>query len=268
MNIMSYFDDIEFIGADAQARCLAQLDRSFPQSYSFEFLRSGRMRHSVNGSPSVVIERPCVFWHHPSCRYSYGAVDSSGWDHHWVLMRGERPRRMLEESLMKEFPCGYAFIREPELFDAEFHALIELALSPGGSRFGEAAAALERALSLALKLASPGPEGLAACGPFDGILETMKLNPLKDYDFAALASSCGMSYGHFRRRFRELSGMAPKEHLLHLRMRLAARMLQERGRQVKDVALATGYRDPAQFTKMFKSRLGVSPEEYRRCLPS
>jgi len=267
MNIMSYFDDIEFIGADAQARCLAQLDRSFPQTYSLEFLRSGRMRHSVNGSPSVILERPCVFWHHPSCRYSYGAVDSSGWDHHWVLMRGERPRRMLEESLMKEFPCGYAFIREPELFDAEFHALLDLALSPSGLRFGEAAAALERVLSLALKLSSPGSESSRPGEPFERILETMRINPLKEFNFEALAAANGISYGHFRRRFRELAGMAPKEHLLHLRMRLAARMLQDRSRQVKDVALAMGYRDPAQFTKIFKARLGVSPEEYRRCLP-
>ncbi len=264
---MGYFDDIEFIDGAAKPRCLARLNRRFPETFSLEFLHSGRMYCGIDGGPRAILERPCVFWHHPAHRYDYGATGAEGWDHHWLLMRGERPRRMLEESLMPLFPSGCAFLREPELFNEEFHSLLELALSPELSRRHEAVALLERMLARILRLAAPASEDGTRERPFEALLETICLNPLKDYDFEALAASFGLSYGHFRRRFRELSGRAPKECLLHARMRLAAEMLRSPDRQVKEVALALGYKDPAQFTKMFKSRTGVSPEAYRRCLP-
>src|SRR3954462_10480985 len=53
----------------------------------------------------------------------------------------------------------------------------------------------------------------------------------------------------------------------HLRARLraaAAAMRADPQRTVRDVSLAVGYRQPAQFAKAFRREFGVSPAVYRR----
>jgi AraC family transcriptional regulator of adaptative response / methylphosphotriester-DNA alkyltransferase methyltransferase len=52
----------------------------------------------------------------------------------------------------------------------------------------------------------------------------------------------------------------------HLRARLraaAASLRADPGQTVREVALAVGYHQPAQFAKAFRREFGVSPAEYR-----
>lgn len=217
---------------------------------------------SVNNSPRIVIEGPCAFWHYPTYLYSYGAVDADGWDHHWVTFRGQRAMRILEDCLFPLFPSGYARVVEPDLFDEEFHTFIALCMSPDQRRHPETVAMLER-LVAQLVVWKNTPLDKAGYAAFDPLFESIKLNPLKVLDFKRIASRMGMSYGNFRRLFKLYSGRSPHDFVLHCRMSMAARMLQMPSRQIKDVAMAMGYFDPAQFTKLFKSRMGMPPEEYR-----
>jgi AraC-like DNA-binding protein len=77
----------------------------------------------------------------------------------------------------------------------------------------------------------------------------------------------GLSYSHFRRLFRRFAGCSPHEYLLRCRMRRAARDLRDTGRQVKDVAAEAGYDDPAQFCKLFRKKIGLSPGRFRQGVP-
>ncbi len=263
VSIMGYFEDIEFLGGSFDERCLAQMDRRFAGTCSLEFLASGRMHCSIDGGPSMVISRPCVFWHHPDHRYKYGASDAQGWSHHWILMRGERPLRMLEGFLMPSFPSGFAPLASPELFDRGFHRLLEMILSPGRARHAAAVALLE---SLLASLASPE----AATGAelrFEDLFQSISSAPAKEWNFHYVARSFGLSYGHFRRRFKELSGRSPHDFVLQCRVMRAAELLRLPELQVKEIAAECGCPDQAAFSKAFKARMGSSPESYRKCLP-
>jgi AraC-like DNA-binding protein len=91
----------------------------------------------------------------------------------------------------------------------------------------------------------------------------MRAAPCREYDFAAAARQLNLSYSHFRRLFRQQQQRAPHDFLLHARMALAARELEDPARQVKDVAAACGYPDPARFSKLFRAKIGLSPQLYR-----
>jgi len=43
--------------------------------------------------------------------------------------------------------------------------------------------------------------------------------------------------------------------------------LQNTAQQVKEVAAAVGYDDIPQFSKLFKKKIGVSPQHYRDIIP-
>jgi AraC-like DNA-binding protein len=86
-------------------------------------------------------------------------------------------------------------------------------------------------------------------------------------DFESLATNLHLSYSHFRRLFRRHIGKSPHDYLLLCKMQRAARDLQRSGRQVKDVAYEAGYDDPAQFSKLFKKKIGLSPQQFRDAMP-
>ena len=66
-----------------------------------------------------------------------------------------------------------------------------------------------------------------------------------------------------QRAFTDAGQSFRAEHL-RARLRAAAASLRTNPRQtVREVALAVGYRQPAQFAKAFRREFGVSPAEYR-----
>ena len=57
--------------------------------------------------------------------------------------------------------------------------------------------------------------------------------------------------------------MTPLQYLTRLRIQKAKELLQYLD-QIGTVAELVGYSDPLYFSRIFKSRTGVSPTEYRK----
>lgn len=79
-----------------------------------------------------------------------------------------------------------------------------------------------------------------------------------------LSKRAFMSDTYFRRLFRELYGRNPLEYLNSLRLSHARVLLLEAASGVGEVAAASGFSDVKYFSTFFKSKLGVTPSEYRR----
>lgn len=265
---MTYFDDIRFVDGAVTPQCRAIMNRRFPATYSIEFLLDGSMFSIIDRGPRVILDRPTLFWHHPRHHYRYGAVDSRGWDHHWVLIAGPRAKRIVETGLMSLSPAGYLLVPEPRVCAALFHELVAIIHDQSPHRHPSAVLCLERLLALVsdwIRRADDHPvvfyEGV-------GILaEAIERDPCRRFNWPAEARRLHLSYGHFRRLMRIRLGRPPHEHLLMCRMRHAVRLLQDHRRPVKAVAGDLGYDDVAQFSKLFKKIIGFSPNAYRQALP-
>ena len=57
--------------------------------------------------------------------------------------------------------------------------------------------------------------------------------------------------------------MSPQEYLIETRMRKASDLLGRSNDPVRSVAAECGYDDALAFSKVFKSRFGLNPSEYR-----
>ncbi len=80
-----------------------------------------------------------------------------------------------------------------------------------------------------------------------------------------LARAAGMSRSIFAMRFKQLTGNAPLDYLLRLRMRTACQALGLGHANVAGVAYDIGYHSESAFSNAFKRVMGASP---RRFLPS
>jgi len=97
----------------------------------------------------------------------------------------------------------------------------------------------------------------------ESVIEYMQNNLNHNLRLEDFAREAGMSVSHFSERFRTQTGQSPMAYFIHLRMRLACRLLDLSGKPVKTVAIETGYRDPYYFSRVFKNSMGLSPEKYR-----
>lgn len=79
-----------------------------------------------------------------------------------------------------------------------------------------------------------------------------------------LAALSDMTLSDFRRYFRKLFGLFPKEYLIRLRIKYAKSLLNLGSFSVSEVAALTGYSDLAHFSREFSKRTGISPSAYTK----
>lgn len=79
----------------------------------------------------------------------------------------------------------------------------------------------------------------------------------------AIAAVAGVHPVHLARVFRRHFGMTVGEYTRGLRVTDAARQLSNTERPLAEIALAAGFADQSHFTRVFKTRMGVTPAIYR-----
>ncbi|MDR1444393.1 MAG: helix-turn-helix transcriptional regulator, partial [Treponema sp.] len=68
---------------------------------------------------------------------------------------------------------------------------------------------------------------------------------------------------YLSRRFKEETGKNISDAVADFRLQEACRLLGETERKINQVAALVGYESPAYFSRIFRQKYGVSPQEYR-----
>ena len=84
--------------------------------------------------------------------------------------------------------------------------------------------------------------------------------PLRLEDMARVAN---LSPYHFARQYKKLTGLAPMQHFIRLRLQHACRLLDTTALPIKQVAVDVGYPDAQYFSRSFCRTFGLSPHAYR-----
>jgi AraC-like DNA-binding protein len=85
-----------------------------------------------------------------------------------------------------------------------------------------------------------------------------------DLTIEHLASLCNLSVAAFRRTFKSVMTMSPREYWTQFRLRMAASMLAGTGSTVADVYHAVGFTSQSSFNKLFLAEYGIAPGAWRR----
>ena len=79
-----------------------------------------------------------------------------------------------------------------------------------------------------------------------------------------LANQFGMSKRTLIRRFNSALAMSPNSYIQTVRIEAARKLLEETDRTVDVVMNEVGYEDGSSFRRLFRSKTGLTPTEYRR----
>ena len=78
-----------------------------------------------------------------------------------------------------------------------------------------------------------------------------------------LAKKIGISRSYLVKLMKQETGMSPQEYLIETRMRRAADLLSRSNDSIRTIAAECGYEDALAFSKVFKSRYGCNPSDFR-----
>ena len=100
-----------------------------------------------------------------------------------------------------------------------------------------------------------------------------RLHRARDYARACLdqpvninemAGVACLSTNHFLRTFKQAFQQTPHQYLTRLRIERAQSLLTQTDHRVTDICFAVGFESIGSFSSLFRQRVGLAPEEYRR----
>jgi transcriptional regulator GlxA family with amidase domain len=86
----------------------------------------------------------------------------------------------------------------------------------------------------------------------------------EDIDIPQMAQRASMPVRTFTRRFRQALGMTPNQYLQDLRIENGRDLLKSTDLSIQDVAENVGYKDTAYFSRVFKTKVGLTPSDYKK----
>ncbi len=83
-----------------------------------------------------------------------------------------------------------------------------------------------------------------------------------ELDIEKFASEIGVSRMQLYRKLSAITDMTVKEFIRDIRLKRAAQLLNQKNRNVSEIAYAVGFRDLSHFRKCFRQKFGMSATEY------
>lgn len=96
------------------------------------------------------------------------------------------------------------------------------------------------------------------------VLEYIHEDPFRPIVLADLTACAGVKKTLFLQSFRKVTGTSPKQYIIELRLEYARELLLETQLPVSRIAEQCGFPDAFYFSRRFKARFSLSPQQYRK----
>lgn len=140
--------------------------------------------------------------------------------------------------------------------------IIELAIDPAFKSQLQASVALQQLL-IEIHSENKSLQKKGKYTEINDLVQLLKDNTSKWWTIEEMAEFCNLSEPQFRKVFKAVIGMSPKNYIDKLKIQQAAEMLSSGKMKINDLSKKLGYMDPFHFSRRFKELTGMSPEKYR-----
>ncbi len=96
------------------------------------------------------------------------------------------------------------------------------------------------------------------------VIQKMNKEYEKNYTLDEYAKMCNMSKFHFLRIFKDITGASPLEYRNKIRLDHAKELLVDTNIPINEIGRSVGYSSDAYFCDAFKTKIGISPSQYRK----
>jgi AraC-like DNA-binding protein len=199
----------------------------------------------------------------PRSWHRYRPDEATGWEELWIELEGPVVDRLITAGLLSADARVVPSHRPAELEQLlrAIHSMV-FEIKTASNEAERGALGLQ---ALALVAGETDAKGASAHrATWVREAEHRMAANLRDAPRAqVLARELGVSYSHFRREFRRVTGMAPHRYLARLRLDRARRLLGSSGVGLDQLADRLGYSSAFHLSAAFKQEFGVSPKTWR-----
>jgi len=196
-----------------------------------------------------------VFFVRPGELVYYEASKDDPWSYIWVGFAGDKCEELLCSTPLGDSKCT----GEMPYLRSTFERIKSFS---NGGHISELAlcAMIYEMLALMQKQASAHAKGDYVARTADFI----RANYAMPITIESIAKMIGLDRRYLCRLFAIETGQTPKEFLVNTRLERAAMFLSSPDITVSEAACSVGYTDVFNFSKMFKKKYGVSPQQYKK----
>lgn len=235
-----------------------------PRYYGIQFNYSGIVRLRINHGTQFEVSGPHVFLTYPGKFFEYGS-NGSPRHHNYICTYGPRIQQYIRGGLWFVDPeAPLIRISHADKFLRIMMEIMSLTRLPGLTppravllfedlllRIREEAAAEQRHIPYQADL-------------LNDLIRKINAAPEANWDFVREAEKLHVTPTHFRRIFKEITGLPPQQFLLHTRLNKAAELLKMTTKPVKEIASLSGWENVFYFSRLFRLKYYISPIQYRR----
>ena len=196
--------------------------------------------------------------------HSYWADPAHPWSIYWCHAAGSIAAKFGQDLLGHRASPVLGIGDYPRLAALFLEMLDELEQGYGLDRLLPSSTALSHLLGLAWKFSRiQGDDGIGSMLRVRQVVEQMRQVPEKSMSVGALAAMANLSVSQFCALFKRITGFAPVDYSLHMRIQRACELLDTTDQPIKRVASEMGFSDPLYFSRIFRKVQGMSPKAYR-----
>lgn len=173
---------------------------------------------------------------------TYTADTVDPWVYQWIGFDGALSKRF--EELPDVFPMSASFIQE--MLDADGEEMMEYCI----------VSALYRMYAALFSKQTVSNEYVRS------VKDYIRAVYMQDLSVEEIAAGMNLNRRYLSRFFKQKTGQTIQEYLIAIRMEEACKLLSQ-GHTVNEAAILCGYRDPINFAKMFRKKMGISPGRWR-----
>ena len=260
---MDFFSGLTFSmsGSDPQSTGYVHNE---PRYYGIQFNYSGPLCLRVNSGRQFEVNGPHVFLTYPGHYFEYGPTAMASRHHNYICTCGPRIRRYIDGGLWTIDPGSPPIpVPHAEKFLRTMLEIMTLVRIPGLT--APRAVLLFEDLLLRIREAATAEQKHIPyqVEQLNALIRKISAAPEKDWDFRNEADKLHVTPTHFRRIFKEITGLPPQQFLLHNRLNKAAELLKSSRKPVKEIASLSGWENIFYFSRLFRQKYYISPIQYR-----
>ena len=227
------------------------------KDYYFLYVSSGTLELVLPQS-RVIMSKGNFVIIPPQTKYQYAHTEGK-LEYFWVHFTGSQVQNLLSEYELPLYPT-VCFVEDDGSVGRKFGNLFDACAKQDRFRARDLAAIFDRLMIfLARRSANNGRDDRVLAASMR-MMHTAYHTELR---VAQLAKAENLSVSRYNAIFRKLMGRSPVDYLTELRISSACDLLVETDLSVKEISFLVGFSDPHFFSRVFRSRLGVSPRCYR-----
>lgn len=232
--------------------------------YYMIFISKGKGTFCSALTEPVEIEEGTCFFLFPGVWHRYRPDIRSGWEEYWVGFHGYYVDQLMKQGFFDpDQPCLKTGLDRDML--VLFKKMIDV-VNASHVGYSQQIAGLTlqilglvNTISLSKQYDHSPLEKAITKAKF--LLQESLEHPV---DIPELARQLPMGYSAFRKNFKAVTGLSPNQYHLNLRIERAKELLESTLLNVEEIADQTGFDSIYYFSRIFKKKVGLSPNTYRK----